>query len=107
MERSWRTGTVVVTDTADTIADGIAARVPVPLALDEMALTVDEMILVDDAAIRDAMKILFDELGLVLEPSGASGLAAIIAHRDQLQGQLVATILCGGNALEEHRRWLV
>ena len=107
MERSWRTGTVVVTDTAETIADGIAARVPVPLALDEMALTVDDMILVDDDAIREAMKLLFDELGLVLEPSGAAGVAAIIAHRAQLQGQLVATILCGGNALDEHRRWLV
>jgi threonine dehydratase len=107
MERSWRTGTVVLTDTADTIADGIATRVPVPLALREMALTVDDMILVDDAAIRDAMKLLYDELGLVLEPSGAAGLAAISAHRAQLQGQLVATILCGGNALPEHLKWEV
>ena len=53
------------------------------------------------------LEFLFDELGLVLEPSGASGVAAIIAHRARLQSQLVATILCGGNALDEHRRWLV
>lgn len=106
MERSWRTGTVVTTERTNTIADGIATRVPVPLALREMALAVDDMILVDDDAIRDAMARLYDELGLVLEPSGAAGLAAIVAHRAHLQGQLVATILCGGNALEEHRRWL-
>jgi threonine dehydratase len=107
MERSWRTGTIVLTDTADTIADGIATRVPIPMALNEMALAVDDMVLVDDNAIRDAMKPLADELGVVIEPSAAAGLAAIIAHRAQLQGQLVATIICGGNALEEHRRWLM
>lgn len=106
MERSWRTGTIVLTDTADTIADGIATRVPIPMALNEMALAVDDMVLVDDDAIRDAMKPLYDELGVIIEPSAAAGLAAIIAHRDQLQGQLVATIICGGNALDEHRRWL-
>jgi threonine dehydratase len=107
MERSWRSGTIVATDATDTIADGIATRVPVPLALREMALTVDDMVLVDDAAMKEAMALAFDEFGLVLEPSGASGIAAISAHRAQLQDQLVATILCGGNALEEHRRWLV
>ena len=107
MERSWRTGTLVVTDSTDTIADGIATRVPVPLALSEMALAVDDMVLVDDAAIKEAMAHAFDEFGLVLEPSGAAGLAAITDQRAQLKGQLVATILCGGNALDEHRRWLV
>ncbi|MFN8514303.1 MAG: pyridoxal-phosphate dependent enzyme [Chloroflexia bacterium] len=107
MERSWRTGTIVLTDTADTIADGIATRVPIPMALNEMALAVDDMVLVDDDAIRDAMKPLYDELGVVIEPSAAAGLAAIIAHREQLQGQLVATIICGGNALPEHVKWEV
>ena len=107
MERSWRSGAIVVTDTTDTIADGIATRVPVPLALREMALTVDDMVLVEDAAIQEAMALAFHEFGVVLEPAGAAGLAAISAHRAQLQGQLVATILCGGNALDEHRRWLV
>ena len=107
MERSWRSGTIVATDSTDTIADGIATRVPVPLALREMALTVDDMVLVEDVAIKEAMAHAFDEFGLVLEPSGAAGLAAINADRAQLQGQLVATILCGGNALDEHRRWLV
>ena len=77
------------------------------MALNEMALAVDDMVLVDDDAIRDAMKPLYDELGVVIEPSAAAGLAAIIAHRDQLQGQLVATIICGGNALPEHVKWEV
>lgn len=107
MERSWRSGTPITTETTDTIADGIATRVPVPLALREMALTVDDMILVDDEAIKEAMALAFDEFGLVLEPSGAAGIAAIVAQRDQLRGQLVATILCGSNALEEHRRWMI
>lgn len=107
MERSWRSGEPVTTPTVDTIADGVATRVPVQLGLDEMLRTTDDMILVDDEAIRAALPLLFAETGLVLEPSGAIGLAAIMARREQLQGQLVATILCGGNALDEHIRWQI
>ncbi len=105
MERSFRSGKPVTTPTVDTIADGVATRVPVQLGLDEMLLTTDDMVLVDDEAIRAALPLLFAETGLVLEPSGAIGLAAIMAQREQLQGKLVAMILCGGNALEEHIRW--
>lgn len=106
MEQSWRTGQVVVTETATTIADGIAARIPVPFALTEMALTVDEMLMVSDEAIRQAMQWVADDLGLILEPSGAAGIAAISSAREQWRGTLVGTILCGGNALPEHQRWL-
>jgi len=47
------------------------------------------------------------ELGVVLEPAGAAGLAAVIAHREKFRGLLVATVLSGGNATAEQlARWL-
>lgn len=108
MERSWRAGRVEVFDRAETIADGIAVRVPIPEALDDLAGVVDDILLVDDATILVAMRMVHQELGLVLEPSGAAGVAAILAAGARFQGRLVGTVLCGGNlSLEQLRAWLL
>jgi threonine dehydratase len=107
MERSWRAGRVVVGGAAETIADGIAVRVPVPESLDDLRGVVDDVLIVDDRAIVKAMRLLFHELGLVIEPSGAAGVAAAMAHWERFLGKLVATPLTGGNVTEEQaRRWL-
>lgn len=107
MADSWRAGRVVVAPAADTIADGIAVRVPVPAALDDLRGVLDEVVLVDDAAIVEAMRLLFDSLGIVVEPAGAVGVAAALAHGARFAGRLVATPLCGGNVTREQaRRWL-
>jgi threonine dehydratase len=106
MQLSWRSHRVVTTERAETIADGIAVREPVPEALEEMASVVDDMISVREAELREAMRLAFHELGLVVEPAGAAGLAAASLFRDQFRGQLVATILCGGNVIiEKYLRW--
>jgi threonine dehydratase len=106
MERSWRSGRVETTATADTIADGIAVRVPVPPAVEDMRAVVDEVLLVDDAAILRAMQLLLHHAGLLVEPAGAVGLAAILAHRERFAGKLMATPLCGGNVTrEQFRQW--
>ena len=107
MERSWRSGSVVVTERADTLADGIAVRIPAPEALADMRAVVDEMVLVDDGLMLEAMQLLFDALGLVVEPAGAAGLAACLLQRDRLRGATVAVPLCGGNlTAEQVRQWL-
>jgi threonine dehydratase len=107
MERSWRSGRVEVLDRIDTIADGIGVRVPVPEALADLADVVDDIVLVDDDTMIGAMRLAHTHLGLVLEPSGAAGLAALLTHGQRFGGQLVATILCGGNLTpEQARRWL-
>jgi threonine dehydratase len=108
MERSWRAGRPIETPDAATIADGVAVRVPVPEALTVMRTTVDEVRLVDDADIIAAMRLAFATLGLVVEPAGAVGLAALLtAPRDFLR-QEVTTILCGGNlTADQVRRWLL
>lgn len=106
MERSWRSGAVVELP-AETIADGIAVRVPIPEALDDLAGLVDDVLLVDDDRTVAAMRSLHGGLGLVVEPAGAVGIAAIEANRERFAGRCVATILCGGNlTADQVVRWL-
>jgi threonine dehydratase len=107
MAESLRTGTVVETARADTIADGIAVRAPVPEALDDLTGLVDEVLLVDDGAIVDAMRLVHAHAGIVLEPSGAVGVAALLQHRRRFAGATVATVLCGGNLAEADRAQLL
>jgi len=107
MERSWRSKQTTVTDRTDTIADGIAVRVPIEEALDDLQLVVDDILLVDDQTTLRALRLLFQELGIVVEPAGAVGTAAVMAHPEKFAGQLAATILCGGNLTEDQmQRWL-
>jgi threonine dehydratase len=108
MERSWRTGEPVTTDTTGTIADGISVRVPIPEALAVMRSTVDEVMLVSDEEIVAAMRLLFIDAGLVAEPAGAAGVAAIAKRAAEFAGRRVATPICGGNVTpEQFKRWLV
>jgi threonine dehydratase len=107
MERSWRSGQLVVFEQIATIADGIGVRLPVPEALTDLAGIMDDVLLVEDSAMLQAMKLAHTELGLVLEPSGAVGLAALLSHSERFQGQLVGTVLCGGNLTPEQMAgWL-
>ena len=108
MALSLREGQAKSTGSVDTIADGIAVRVPVAEALSDLSGVVDDVLLVDDDAMARATRLLFRHLGLVVEPAGAAGVAAILAHRERFAGSLVATPLCGGNLTDEQaRRWLL
>jgi threonine dehydratase len=97
MRDSLAAGHPVSTDSATTIADGIAVRVPVPEALEYLTPVVDEVVLVSDDALRQAMAILMEETGLVGEPAGVAGLAALLEHPELRTKGLVATPLCGSN----------
>ena len=108
MALSWRAGHAIETPSTRTIADGVAVRVPVPEALAVMRTTVDDVLEVDEAAILQAMRLAFQTLGLVVEPAGAVGLAALVADPDLGRRQRVSTILCGGNVTAAQARdWLI
>jgi len=95
MTRSWREGRAIETATADTVADGIAARVPVPEALAVMRGVVDDMVLVDDDAILAAQRELTAALPFAVEPSAAAAWAAM---RNAPAGAgAIGFILTGGN----------
>ncbi len=90
----------------NTIADGLAVRVPIPEALQDMAGLVDDVILTGDAEMIEAMRLLHEHAGLVVEPAGAAGLAALRAIPELAVGS-VATVLCGGNLTPDQlRTWL-
>ncbi len=90
-----------------TIADGIATRVPIPEAVDDLKDLVDEVLLVSDDSIVQAMQLAFRHHGLVIEPAGAAGLAAAITYKERFHEAAAATILTGGNLTSQQiAQWL-
>jgi len=92
--RSWRVGEVVTVERENAFAAGISIVRPMPEAVERTRALVDDMVLVSDAALLAAMHLAAETLGVLLEPAGAAGLAAL----DQVEGDLVATVLTGANA---------
>lgn len=106
MARSFHSAQPVTTATAETIADGIAVRLPIAEAVAALPQFVDEVLEVSEASLLAAMRAVIDETGLLIEPAGAAGLAALLEGRDRFRGQRVATPLCGGHVTDEQaRRW--
>jgi threonine dehydratase len=106
MAVSWKAHRLIERGTVNTIADGIAVRRPVPEALEDMKGLVDDVLLVSEVAIEHAMRLVFQSAGLVVEPAGVVGVAAVIEH-PSLRSERLATVLCGSNlTLEQMRRWL-
>ena len=99
MALSWREGRPVNGQTTATMADGIAVRVPVPAAVDWMKEYVDDMVLVSEESIWRALEVVRDTLGLLVEPSGAVGIAAALEYGRN--GSPLGTIITGGNLSAE------
>ncbi len=93
--RSFAAGERVHIDVPRTIADGLQATAPGELTFEINRALVDEIVSVSDAEILDAMALLFDRLKLVVEPSGAVGVAALLAGR--IGGARIGVVLSGGN----------
>lgn len=96
MRDSLAAGRPISTESVNTMADGIAVRIPVPESLAYLTPVVDDVVLVSEESLRQAMAVLVDETGLLGEPAGIAGLAALIEH-PELRSGLVATPLCGSN----------
>ncbi len=96
--RSLQAGERVTLTTApDTIADGLRALVPGELTFPINRALLDEVAIVDDGQIVEAMRICRAELNIVVEPSGAAALAALTAGVIDLRESRVGVILTGGN----------
>ncbi len=107
MTHSWRQRRVVTTDSTNTIADGVAGRRPISAVLDDLLLVADDAVLVKEASIIAGMGMLLDHAGLVVEPSAALGIAAILEDRDRFAGRHVVTIVCGSNVdVDAYHRWV-
>lgn len=107
MTRSWRERRVVTTGSTSTIADGVAGRRPIPEVLGDLLLVADDAVLVREESIVAGMRLLLEHAGLVVEPSAALGVAAVLEDRDRFVGRHVVVIVCGGNVdLPAYHRWL-
>jgi len=80
-----------------TIAEGIAVKSPGTLTLPLIRELVDEILLVDEGQIEEAVEMLLEVEKSVVEGAGAAGLAAVLANKDKFQGKRIGLILSGGN----------
>lgn len=96
-KRSLAAGERVSVPVPRTIADGQAAPTPGALTFAVNRRLADEIVLVTDDQIRAAMRFAFDRLKLVLEPSGATGLAALLSGGLADPPARIGVILSGGN----------
>jgi threonine dehydratase len=81
----------------NTLAEGIAVKVPGVLTAKVISELVDEIVLVSEAELETAVSLLLQIEKTVAEGAGAAGLAAIMAHKDKFAGKNVGVVLCGGN----------
>ena len=80
-----------------TIADGLQASIPGALTFEVNRRLLDDILLVSDAEIVDAMTWLFDRMKVVTEPSGASAVSAVLARKSDVSGCRVGIVISGGN----------
>ncbi len=94
---SFKQGKLVSTNSADTIADGMACRVPDPHALDIITKGAARIVTVSEDEIRTAMLHYFTDTHNVAEGAGAAPLAALLQERESMAGKRAGLILSGGN----------
>ena len=92
MFRSWREGRAVSAP-ADTIASALAVASPIPASVERIRPLIDEFVMVDDADMVDAMRVAARTVGILLEPAGAAGIAAVRRHEPE--GERIAVLLTG------------
>ncbi len=98
MHRSFAAGSPQRRDDIATIADSLAAPYALPYGFGICRQVVDQLVMVSDDEIVDAMAVLFREMKLAVEPAGAAATAALFGPlRDELRGRRVGLIVCGAN----------
>jgi threonine dehydratase len=94
-KQSFAAGEIIAIDVPHTIADGLQTHAPGDLTWEVASRLVDEIVTVTDQQMVEAMRFVFERLKLVVEPSGAVGIAAVL--NGLVSGDLVGVIISGGN----------
>jgi threonine dehydratase len=95
--RSWKAGARVVTDSCDTIADGLATRTPFPLPLSIIKDGIHDIVLLSEAELEEGIRMALRWTHNLAEGAGASPLAAAHKLTDTLAGKNVVMVMSGGN----------
>jgi len=104
---SWRAGKPVSTSSADTLADGMAVRIPHEQAFEVIRKGAERIVEVSDGEIAAAMRAYYTDTHNIAEGAGAAALAALMSEREKMRGKRVGVILSGGNVdMELYRKVL-
>src|SRR4051812_30574791 len=104
---SFAAGTVVTTETSNTLADGMATRVPVAEALAIIRKGASRIVQVTDDEIASAMRAYWTDTHNLAEGAGAAALAAALQEKAKLAGKRVGLVLSGGNIdFDLFRKWV-
>jgi threonine dehydratase len=97
MQQSLRAGRIVSIDVPRTICDGQQTQAIGQHPWAVIRALVSDVLTATDPGVVEAMRFAFERMKIVLEPSGACALAALMQHREQFAGQRVGVTLSGGN----------
>ena len=101
MYLSFKKGSLQTIDRVETICDALVATRPGALPFEHVLKYVDDVVLVSEAEVKSAVALLFETTKLVVEPSGAVGIAALLEEKVTFQNKIVVTLLSGGNVSKE------
>jgi len=94
---SWKKGKMIETTKIDTFADGLATRVPFEMTMNIMRRLIDEIILVSEKDLKQAIRLLLETTHQVAEGAGAASTAGAIKMSRELKAKKVALVISGGN----------
>jgi threonine dehydratase len=97
MYLSWKAGKPIQTNSCDTIADGLATRVPFDLPLSILKKGIHQIVLVNEEEIRQAVRTVLRYTHNLAEPAGATPIAAAQKLRAELKNQNVVMVMSGAN----------
>lgn len=97
VQQSLQKGDRVLIDVPKTIADGLQTQSPGEVTFGVMREHAAGIATVTDEELIDAMRFVFERMKLVIEPSGAAGIAAVMNHKIPVEGKRVGVIISGGN----------
>jgi threonine dehydratase len=102
--RSLKLGKIVPNETINTICDGLRAQIGA-LTFPVIADLVDDIITVTEEEIIDSMRMIWERLKMIVEPSSSIALGAILKNKDKFNGKKVGLIISGGNVDLDHLPW--
>jgi len=102
--RSLKLGKIVPNETINTICDGLRAQIGA-LTFPVIADLVDDIITVTEEEIIDSMRMIWERLKMIVEPSSSITLGAVLKNKDKFNGKKVGLIISGGNVDLDHLPW--
>jgi threonine dehydratase len=105
--RSFRSGTRIVGDTADTFAEGMATRVTFDVTFDLLSRELDDIVLLDEEQLAEGVRLAMRTTHNLAEGAGSAALAAAVTLRESLRDQRVVAVMSGGNLDAAKLRWIM